>query len=359
MPVFKQRVTFEVARNIKAFYNLNLGITRGKVPDFEQRTFKQDQNHTKRKNRQLERMRERLTNKDQRIRTMQEQLATDGYEIGRLHHLIEEQAEDRRREIAELKRQQFESASDPEICRQNGRGSFSKDSATDLYLDLMKRSLKHEIYDEPQVEGKIWPTAAHTMIGLDRLNMLQFCVEDVLANDVPGDLIETGVWRGGATIFMRAILKAYGVEDRHVWVADSFEGLPSPEAGRYPHDAESNFHTFDELAISLEQVKSNFERYGLLDDRVRFLKGWFSDTLPEAPIERLAVVRLDGDMYESTMDALVNLYPKLSVGGYLIVDDYGAVPACRQAIHDYREAHDIHEEIQSIDYTGVFWQRAE
>ena len=112
--------------------------------------------------------------------------------------------------------------------------------------------------------------------------------------------------------------------------------------------------------VSLDQVKTNFERYGLLDSQVRFLKGWFRDTLPQAPIEKLAVIRLDGDLYESTMDTLVNLYPKLSIGGYLIVDDYGAVAACRKAVHDYRESHDISDEIVPIGRTtGAFWQRTE
>ncbi len=254
-----------------------------------------------------------------------------------------------------------------------------------LYLDLMKRTLSGWAYADGNIldpkrfglerrgqgsdwssfdpgireQGGDWPENAQTMIGLKRLDNLQFCVEDALANGVPGDLIETGVWRGGATILMRAVLKAYGVEDRRVWVADSFEGLPPPDPERYPQDKGDGLYTLEELAVSLEQVKSNFERYGLLDEQVRFLEGWFRDTLPEAPIERLAVFRLDGDMYESTMDALVYLYPKLSVGGYLIVDDYGALPRCRQAVHDYREAHGIHEEIRPIDWSGVFWQRAE
>ncbi len=74
-----------------------------------------------------------------------------------------------------------------------------------------------------RMEGRDWPLLGHTMIGIKRLDNLQFCVERVLADDVPGDLIETGVWRGGATIFMRAILKAHGVTDRRVWVADSGE----------------------------------------------------------------------------------------------------------------------------------------
>lgn len=208
--------------------------------------------------------------------------------------------------------------------------------------------------------GLDWPKLAHTMIGMERMANLRHCVEEVLAKGVPGDLIETGVWRGGATIFMRGILKAHGVQDRRVWVADSFEGLPPPDLAKYPADTGDEHHTYNSLlGVSLEQVKSNFERYGLLDEQVCFLKGWFKDTLPEAPIEKLAVLRLDGDMYESTMDGLTHLYPKLSVGGFLIVDDYGiASPGCRQAVEDYRQAHQIREPLQRIDWGGVFWQRS-
>jgi len=195
------------------------------------------------------------------------------------------------------------------------------------------------------------------MIGLQRLNNLQWCIENVIASNVPGDMIETGVWRGGATILMRAVLRVYGVTDRMVWVADSFEGLPHPDATKYPQDAGDVHHTFEQLVVSLETVKANFDRYGLLDSQVRFLKGWFKDTLHAAPISTLAVIRLDGDMYESTTDAITSLYPKLLPGGYIIVDDYGAVPACKKAIHDYRDAHGITEPIHEIDWTGVYWKR--
>jgi hypothetical protein len=243
--------------------------------------------------------------------------------------------------------------------------------APKLYLDLLKRILSNTIYGDENVgsfqppvfdlalrsEGGDWPKCAHTMIGLKRLDNLQYCVEDALAHDIAGDLVETGVWRGGATIFMRAILKAYGVTDRRVWVADSFQGLPPPDVQRYPHDAGDLYHTHDVLAVSLEQVQENFGRYGLLDDQVRFLKGWFRNTLPAAPIERIAVLRLDGDMYESTCDALTSLYPKLSVGGYAIIDDYKVVPGCRQAVDDYRSRHGITDEITEIDWAGVFWRR--
>jgi O-methyltransferase len=235
----------------------------------------------------------------------------------------------------------------------------------------MKRILANVIYSRAVAErfddrarerirrqGGAWPRMAHTMIGFKRLSNLQFCVEDVIARGVPGDLIETGVWRGGACILMRAILKAHGVVDRQVWVADSFEGLPRPSADKYPADAGVRLHTAKALAVSVEEVKANFKEYGLLDDQVRFLKGWFRDSLPAAPIKRLAVLRLDGDMYESTMDALVNLYPRLAAGGYLIVDDYGAVPSCREAIEDFRREHGITEAIREIDWSGVYWQRA-
>jgi len=268
----------------------------------------------------------------------------------------------------------------------------------DLYLDLMKRCLtrlifpdfyqfgarpkgrlKSAIYPpverwlakrhltlarrvkftaERRTEGWDWPVEAETMIGLRRLNNLQDLVTDILTRGVPGDLIETGVWRGGAVIFIRAILKAYGVSDRRVWAADSFQGLPKPDPTRYPEDAGDILWTVPHLAVSLDEVRRNFARYDLLDDQVEFLVGWFKDTLPSAPIEQLSLIRLDGDMYESTMDALRALYPKLSIGGYVIVDDFYSVPACPAAITDFRREYGIEEPLERIDHHSVFWRRS-
>jgi O-methyltransferase len=157
---------------------------------------------------------------------------------------------------------------------------------------------------------------------------------------------------------MRSILKAYAITDRIVWVADSFQGLPMPNPDKYPADADDQHHTFPQLAVSLKEVQGNFAKYGLLDGQVKFLAGWFKDTLPAAPIERLAILRLDGDIYESTMDALVFLYGKVSPGGVIIVDDYGAIPACRKAIHDFRETNRILDPIQPIDGLGVYWVKS-
>jgi O-methyltransferase len=189
------------------------------------------------------------------------------------------------------------------------------------------------------------------MAGLRRMQNVQQCMEDVLARNVPGDFIETGVWRGGMTIFMRALLNLRGVTDRTVWVADSFEGLP-PSTDQDGGDwSECRY-----LKASLEEVKNNFARFGLLDDQVQFLKGWFSDTLPAAPIERLAILRLDGDLYSSTMDALKSLYHRVSPGGYVIVDDYYSWPACRKAVTEFLAENKVKANIERIDWTGAYWQ---
>lgn len=263
-------------------------------------------------------------------------------------------------------------------------GPFTETTLRDLYLDLVKRCLLGLVYEDKPImrfdtrafvfsfftrrkfdydsaareTGLDWPSQAHSMIGLERMNNLHSCVEQVLRDNVPGDLIETGVWRGGASIFMRAVLRAHDVRDRSVWVADSFEGLPPPNAEKYPQDKRVRLDKVSTLAVSLEDVKANFERYGLLDDQVKFLKGWFRDTLPGAPVERLAVLRLDGDLYESTTDALTSLYPKLTPGGFVIVDDYGAFKPCRDAVHDYRRAHGIEDPIETIDWSGSYWRKS-
>jgi hypothetical protein len=157
----------------------------------------------------------------------------------------------------------------------------------------------------------------------------------VIEESVPGDLIETGVWRGGACIYMKGILAARGDQQRKVFVADSFKGLPPPSEDMYPTDANDSHFAVKELAVSRADVEANFRHFGLLDERVIFLEGWFKDTLPSAPIDKLAVLRLDGDMYESTMDALNALYHKVSPAGFVIVSDY-ILPACAQAVDDFR-----------------------
>jgi len=208
-----------------------------------------------------------------------------------------------------------------------------------------------------RMNGQDWPEFAHTMVGLKRLDNIQYCIEDILKNDIKGDFIEAGVWRGGVGIFMNALLEVNGVIDRLVWMADSFEGLPTPDIDKYPEDAGLDLHAVKFLSVSIEQVKENFRKYDLLNNRVRFLKGWFKDTLPKIPAKNLALIRCDGDIYESTMDILVNLYPKLSPGGYIIIDDW-SMTQCRKAVYDFRKQKNIKDKIIKIDMSSVFWQRS-
>ena len=235
------------------------------------------------------------------------------------------------------------------------------------YLDLLAGCLCRDLFLEAEpgvdptvrADGRDWPSSAETMIGRRRLASLVDCLTMVLDDDIPGDLIETGVWRGGATILMRGALAAWGDEGRSVWVADSFRGLPPPDGVTWPADEGVDLSGVEALAVPRSVVEANFARYDLLDDRVRFLEGWFADTLPTAPIGRLALLRLDGDLYQSTWEALEYLYPKLSVGGIVIVDDHGAFEPCRRAVADYRERYGITDEIVPVDWTGVWWRRSQ
>lgn len=276
---------------------------------------------------------------------------------------------------------------------QNG-GSASRE----LYLELLKKVLRFSLWEDPgkpveivayraglfrgvilaiarllakarlrivvlrdmdqerRFPGSTWPACAHSMVSTERLNNIQEAVETVIRERVPGDLVETGVWRGGACILMCAVLKVHGDRTRRVFLADSFAGLPKPDAAKYPSDARDEHYVHEFLAVSKDEVEENFRKYGLLDDQVVFLKGWFKDTLPTAPFERLSVMRLDGDMYESTMDALTSLYQKLSPGGFCIIDDY-ALEGCRAAVDDFRQRQGITEPLVEVDHSGRYWRK--
>jgi O-methyltransferase len=200
------------------------------------------------------------------------------------------------------------------IARPETSDAGRSDTAAALYIDLLRKCLTREVFDETYItltatsgrvrrvsarlargilsrmglelvrrvpigeRGRVagaWPSLAETMVGPVRLQHLERCIRDVVARRVTGDLIEAGVWRGGVTIFMRGCLAALGETDRTVWVADSFQGLPRPDAAAYPADVADRLWTCPELAVPLEEVRANFARYGLLDGRVRFLAGWF------------------------------------------------------------------------------------
>jgi O-methyltransferase len=197
----------------------------------------------------------------------------------------------------------------------------------------------------------------YTMLGQKRLDQVEQCVQTILTEAIPGDLIECGVWRGGAVVFMRGLLAAYEVTDRTVWVADSFRGLPPPVlAPDVALGIDLSREKVPSLAVDVATVRRAFEQHGLLDEQVRFLEGWFESTLAAAPIERLALLRLDGDLYSSTRDALGALYDRVVPGGFVVVDDY-FLPSCKQAVDEFIAERRLAAPIERIDWAGIYWRK--
>jgi O-methyltransferase len=233
----------------------------------------------------------------------------------------------------------------------------------DLYQNYFKtleypsEAVMHEVISSPILEsrrvGRDWPPRAHTMVGQERLTNLQNCLNIVREKEIEGDFIETGVWRGGACIFVKKYMDMFGM-NRKVFVADSFKGLPPPECQQ---DEGANYHLFTELAINLDTVKANFAQYGCLDEKVIFLEGWFKDTLPNNKIiEKLSILRMDGDMYKSTMDVFESCYHKLSIGGFCIIDDW-CIPDCREAVEDWWKIIGHQPQYIDIDGSSIYWQK--
>ena len=260
------------------------------------------------------------------------------------------------------------------------------------YLDLMKQTLTHSLWDETtqpldsrrtpvmwkqrlvklaqaffqpfglrlvwnkpvdkeaKAFGETWPEFSHTMVGMERLNALQSAAETIFQRNIPGDFIECGVWRGGASIFLRAVMDEYNQTERTLFVADSFSGLPKSEIAV---DSPLMLHKIDYLAVSLEEVQDNFKRYGLLS-RVQFLKGFFEQQ-SFSEVKQLSLLRLDGDLYSSTMTCLEKLYDKVSPGGFVIIDDYSAITACKQAVDEFRQARGITAPLVFTDLCEAYW----
>lgn len=198
---------------------------------------------------------------------------------------------------------------------------------------------------------------SHTMVGLRRLQNLEWCAAQIFREGIEGDFLEAGVCQGGASIFLRALQVAYGQEHRRTWVADSFEGLPEPtsefDQGYDLHEAVQPW-----LSTSLEAVRDNFRTYDLLSGEVTFLPGWFSESLPRAPVEDLSILRADADLYASTREVLESLYDKVVPGGFVIIDDYHVFPNCRRAVDEFRAERGIADPLIRIDWTAVFWRKS-
>jgi hypothetical protein len=194
------------------------------------------------------------------------------------------------------------------------------------------------------------------------------CVSTTVKENIPGDVIETGSWKGGAAFVAMKVLSILDQRQlRRVYVCDSFKGIPSPPSDRQynTEDHNANFPVFSEA--SSKRLLADAQRLGVTMDPSEVLEGYFNETLPALvashPSIQFSVIRLDGDTYFSTMDALCTLYSRLSPGGFVIVDDYIDWAGCREAVDDFRRQQGIRDPIVLVPHRdgeilrGAFWRK--
>ena len=223
---------------------------------------------------------------------------------------------------------------------------------TDRYEPDVGRSLiRKEFSVQSRLTGKDWPTFGVTMTGVKRMETLDMLLRKAyIEKKLNGSFMETGVWRGGSCIYASAFLHAYEsdiAKDVQVFVYDSFAGLPKKE-----HPGDARFWAYmNYIAVSEEQVRDYYARYGMLGSNVHFVQGWFEDTVPKHST-KLSILRLDGDMYKSTLEVLCHAYQYLIVGGYWIIDDWN-VPAATTAVSHFTGNHSIKDVPQPIEGTEI------
>ena len=206
----------------------------------------------------------------------------------------------------------------------------------------------------------------YTMTGEPRLRSLVAAVRDCVRRDVPGAFVECGVWRGGSVLAMILTLQRLGREDRDIHLYDTFEGMTEPtEHDVSAHDPpaletwrQARAHgdrpwpeLFHPSLFSEHRVRKTVLGSGYPAERVHFVRGAVEETLPEHAPERIALLRLDTDWYESTRHELEHLYPRLGRGGVLIVDDYGHWDGARRAVDEYFAQHPPAPRLEAVDYT--------
>ena len=204
-----------------------------------------------------------------------------------------------------------------------------------------------------------------TLVGPARLASLYKQLRQLVSDEIPGDVIEAGVWRGGCCIWMRAILNSLG-DTRQIVLADTFRGFPPPDVENYPTDARDLKQIplrtkIGFVPASVAEVQANFARYNLLSDLVEFVEGPFRETLPGLEERQWSLIRLDGDSYEATWVSLDYLYEGLSPGGYCISDDYGdpgKTGQAKKAVDDFRAEWDIVDPLEWVDRSCVFWRKS-
>jgi len=215
-------------------------------------------------------------------------------------------------------------------------------------------------FDRPTVD-MIRRVAPFTMTSIERLYSLRQAIQYLIRHGIAGDIVECGVWRGGTMLAAALTLLEMGSDDRRLWLYDTFEGMPppSPQDVDYANRPAAQIMRGQDKRTSLvwaysplENVRQVMQQSGYPSDRVIFVRGKVEETIPRQAPAQIALLRLDTDWYESTYHELVHLYPRLTVGGVMIVDDYGHWQGARRAVDQYCQEQKLKVLLHRIDYTG-------
>ena len=194
----------------------------------------------------------------------------------------------------------------------------------------------------------------HTMCSVARLRGLHEGVKWIAANHLDGDVVECGCARGGSAALIALSLRQLG-EHRTLWLFDTFEGLPAPTADDPDYEIAELFT--GSCLGQLDEVRELFRDQGVAEG-VRFVKGLFQDTIPESPIQRIALLHIDGDWYDSVKVCLDELYDKVVPGGIIQFDDYGYWKGARKAVDEFFAKRDIEVRLKRLDYSGRTMRKA-
>jgi len=247
--------------------------------------------------------------------------------------------------------------------------SSKRDNLKHQYLHLVEMAVTGSLFDEAgscvmgsaptgcsktyeykadeRKGGNDWPVVGHTMVGHTRIENVKTLLSDVIANNIPGDFVELGVWRGGVCIFARCLLNALRQTDRKVHLFDAFGDIP----GYGP--------STPYLSVSQAQVEHNLEKYHAKEGSV-FHKGLFKDSVKPFASEfkgNISVLRVDGNFYDSYQDAMYYLYDKVPVGGYVIFDDVMSHPAVTRFWNDFKKEQQLPEELTQIDFHSAYFKK--
>ncbi|XWV25715.1 macrocin o-methyltransferase [Tupanvirus soda lake] len=194
----------------------------------------------------------------------------------------------------------------------------------------------------------------YSMCDTNKINQMKFLLDNVIKKNINGSIVETGVWKGGMGMWIKCILK-YHNDCRDVWLFDTFKYFPNSQ-----YQTDINIHGITNILFekmpSADNVKYNFQKFGLLDDKIHIVPGNFNDTLSLVNPGKIAILRLDSDYYDSTLYVLEMYYWRVVKGGYVVIDDYNNNHVgCKKAVNDFRSKYNIINSIYDAHNESIYW----